>query len=200
MSNEDIKKAIEEIFDDNFISFHQGGNPNSIEFEEKDAKGKAKCKFKFKKDVIRVTAKKDTKPTISVLRNKKCADGAFIILHNDKISLHILEMKSQLTDEVFEKLLKQVEGMYFYLKAIIGLLDLPKPQDVKIYVSYTEDAVPEIPQPDSRTLIKNKVCVGEAPIEFQWRKGKVTLYGGETAHIIKGQRNAKGDCDFGTIN
>ncbi len=195
MSNEDIEKAIEAIFNKDFISLHQGEQPNRIKFEETKKGGEGICRFQSNHDIVRIKAK-DQAPIIWALKNKKCAEGAFVLLHGDDISLHILEMKSGLNRSEFQKVIEQFKGMYLSALAIIGLLNLPQPKKVMLYIVYKRD---KISQPDSRSLIANKPLIGKAPIESLWRKGKITLHG-ETANLIKGQRDAQGDYDFGLIS
>lgn len=173
--------------------------PNEkIKIEEKSESGKGCCYFTSDSPVIFIKAK-DRTPSIWSLSNNKRADGAFFVKRSDISSeLHIIEMKSTLNHNDFLYVINQWKGMYLVSLAVLGILRVSPPSEVKVYVAYKQLA---------GQLIFNKVLTGGGAAyegSREWITEKVELHHGITAKIVKGQRyqgfsEGNFDCDFGEV-
>lgn len=167
-------------------------------FEEKKRGGEGKAFFVSAAPCLIVKAN-DKAPMVWAFSNRKCAEGAFIKFDHDGCHLHILEMKSKLTQGEWAKVLNQLEGMYLTALAACRVLNIAEFQSVTCYIAFTEDAM----APDqSADMILMKTFVGEEnPVggDDEWSKNQVPLPFDVTAGLKKGLRNAQSNVDFGAV-
>lgn len=173
-------------------------NPNTqFSVVECKAGGEGKCFFISTNPVLFIKAK-DQAPVVWSLKNKKCAEAAFLVKdERGNIHLHIVEMKSSLNLGEFNKVLEQLKGMFLSAIAVLGILKLPEPETVTTYLAFKKDKISEI---DSAQPILLKLQVGGArmPGMNEWITGRINLEHGVLAPLVKGKRNPH-DFDFGTI-
>ncbi|WP_408913632.1 hypothetical protein [Brucella pseudogrignonensis] len=173
--------------------------PKSFSIEEKKAGGAGKAFFSSATPCLMIKAK-DQAPLVWAFKNKKCAEGAFLTFEDDGMcNLHILEMKSKLTQGEWAKVMLQLSGMYLSALATCRLLGIISFKSVTCYVAFKEDAMSPAKSAD---MIFLKSFVGaENPIggADEWQTGKMELPFSTPAAIRKGQRNASNDIDFGTV-
>lgn len=186
-------KSIGDIFDNNFIYVVP---PNEeILIEEKKEAGKGFCKFKSINESLVLKAK-DKAPLLWALRNKKCAEGAFLTRCEQGLTLHIVEMKSRLDIKEFSKVLDQFKGMYYSSLSVLALCDFDEIKEIKLYIAFKRDLMGSSPQP-----ILNKVLVGGEdilPIKKIWGSSQIPLKNGVNGILVKGVRAGE-DIDFGYV-
>lgn len=183
-----------DLFDKNIIHI---ASESKFEFIETKEGGEGICFFESNDKVLILKAHNNP-PLIWSLRNKKCAEGAFLVIRKDgTLELHILEMKSKLTHREFTKVLAQWSGMYLSALAILGIIQMKLPDKVFLYIAFKQDCVNQI---DSRDPIFLKSQVGGAslPGVEEWSSNQVSLHHNITAHIVKKQRDPV-NCNFGLI-
>lgn len=171
----------------------------SFYIEEKKAGGEGKAHFSSAAPCLMIRAK-DQAPLVWAFRNRQCAEGAFLSFDADgECRLHILEMKSKLTQGEWAKVMRQLSGMYLSALATCRLLGILEFKSVTCYVAFKEDAMSPAKSAD---MIFMKTFVGmENPIggADEWQNEKMELPFATTAEIRKGQRDASHHVDFGAI-
>lgn len=168
-----------------------------FEVIEKNAGGAGKCVFVSPTGAFFIKSK-DGKPPVWAVKNAKCAEASFLTTDGDGAGhLHIVEMKSKLTKNEFQKVIDQWRGMLLASLAILGIADKPRPNRITVYIAYTSE---NILSKDPAQPITFKIKVGGAlqPGIKEWKDEKVSLFSDVTASIVKGQR-ANGNVDFGMI-
>lgn len=187
------KKIVNELLNASYVSFVEG----KFFLEETVDLGKGRSFFNSTVPVLLMKSNHQG-PLIWALGNKKCAEGGFIVFNDNGLTLHLLEMKSQLRRRDWSRVKEQLMGMYLASIAVMHILQLDRPISVIVYVAYTED---KIQQRDERSYINNKMINPEQDIELQeWSQGKLHLPHGVIAEIRKGVRDSTGDIDFGWVN
>lgn len=164
---------------------------------EKNKGGAGNCFFMSSSGALFIKSK-DGKPTVWAVKNAKCAEASFLTTDASGTGhLHIVEMKSKLTKDEFQKVIDQWRGMLLASLAILGISDKPRPAKVTVYIAYNSE---EITAKDPAQLVTYKVKVGGDPQAGikEWKQEKVALFSDVTATIVKGQRTA-GDVNFGTV-
>ncbi|MCY1369321.1 hypothetical protein D9M69_563550 [compost metagenome] len=142
---------------------------------------------------------KDQAPMVWAFSNRQCAEGAFVTFDNDGCRLHILEMKSKLTQSEWAKVIRQLSGMYLTALAACRILGVNEFKSVVCYVAYKEDAMSPSKSADSifiKTFVGQRNPVGGSDT---WSTGSVKLPFGIDASIQKGQRDAHHNVDFGSV-
>lgn len=186
---------VNELFNKDFITVLDKPR-NKFYFEEVKTGGQGKCTFETKTLTIKIKAK-DQAPIVWALKNKKCAEGAFVkLLSNGETSLHILEMKSGLNSSEFSKVLEQFKGMYLSALSIISLLRIQEPKEIYVYIAYSTDKITN-PNLNPSNPAASKVGIG-SPERAIWNNGIVNLYYELKAKLVKGHR-LNGDFDFGVV-
>lgn len=181
------------LFDENFIKLIE---PNTqFVIEERKAEGLGKCFFKGSGPVLLIRAR-DQAPVLWCLKNRKCAEAAFLISTADGLThLHIVEIKSKLGLKEYKRVIEQWQGMYLSSLAVLTLANIDAPSSVTVYVAFTEEKL----QTDPSQLILSKPLVGGQPIlpKSSWNDGIIDLCNGVKANICKGLRTP--DYDFGSV-
>jgi hypothetical protein len=173
--------------------------PKGTIFSVKEVKsaGAGACNFTSESAVLFIKAK-DSAPIVWALKNRKCAEAAFLTIDDEgKCHLHIVEMKSSLSSGDFRKVIEQWRGMYLSALAVLGVIKMDHPVQVRAYIAFRNDRVAQI---DPTQLVLTKTLVGgeRMPALQEWATGKVDLYHGVSASIIKGLR-LPDDVDFGMV-
>ncbi|MBD8689341.1 MULTISPECIES: hypothetical protein [unclassified Rhizobium] len=192
----DCKISVKKHFLPEYLRFHE--TPTPFHFEEKKKGGEGKAFFS-PKDPCLIMKAKDKAPMIWSFSNRNCAEGAFITFEDDGCRLHILEMKSKLTQGEWAKVLRQLEGMYLTSLAVCRLLGIHDFKEVICYVAYTEDAMSANENAD---MIFMKTFVGvENPVggDDEWIVGRLGLPFDVIAKLKKGVRGADKNVDFGQV-
>jgi hypothetical protein len=173
-------------------------NPGAVfSVVELKNEGKGRCHFTSKKDVLFIKGH-NSNPIVWALRNKKCAEAAFVVKNDDSdFDLHIIEMKSGLSSGTFAHAIDQFKGMYLSSIAAISILRLPHPKRVFAYIAFKKDNILEKTSPSPVLL---KTTVGGCPPAglTEWNREEVNLDYGVKAKLVKGQRISD-DCDFGEV-
>lgn len=183
----------QDIFDNNFI--YVIPSEGDIIIEEKQEAGRGLCKFRSREEVLVIKAKNKA-PLIWALKNKKCAEGAFLTKNDAGLTLHIVEMKSRLDLKEFSKVVEQFKGMYYSSISVLALCDLNEITNVNLYVAFKRDLMNQLEQP-----IFNKILVGGGdilPIKKIWNTNQVPLTQRVVGNLVKGQRVGD-DVDFGYV-
>ncbi|MDO5356063.1 MAG: hypothetical protein Q4E77_01030 [Conchiformibius sp.] len=212
-----MRHLIDELLNQDYIYIEEikdGETKVQFYIEEKKPLGKGKSFFTSDTDVLIIRAK-DQAPIVWALKNKKCSEAAFLIQRDGKIELSLLEMKSNLRLQDWKSVLEQFKGMYLSSLAILSILKLTDPVNVKAYIAYKEDKVTEL-RDDQDPMIFNKLLIGENKelskeeksrryLKQLWLDEVVDLPHDLQAKLIKGQRisnlssNDEYNCDFGSI-
>ncbi|SOD69885.1 hypothetical protein SAMN02746062_01878 [Alysiella filiformis DSM 16848] len=191
-----------QLFNQDFVHIHQTSKGKFSIIEKKDG-GKGVCDFQSENDVLIIKAKDQNTPLWS-LKSKKCAEGAFVVLdkNHQSLSLHIIEMKSKLTYDEFEKVIQQLQGMYLMAFCVISILKLNIPKNIITYVTYKNETVQNKINQDLKRIPKKSIGIKD-PVLESWETEKIKLSHNNTAKLIKGIRiddgNGNFNCDFGMV-
>lgn len=190
------------LFNQDFIYIHQANKGRFSIVEKKDG-GKGICYFQSDNDVLIIKAKDQNTPLWS-LKNQKCAEGAFVLLdkNNQSLSLHIIEMKSKLTYDEFEKVIQQLQGMYLMAFCVMSILRLNIPTEIKTYIAYKNETVQDKINRNPKRIPKKSIGIKDLVLE-SWEKERIELSHSNTAKLIKMIRindgNGNFNCDFGMV-
>lgn len=192
---DEIKKLAAELFNKDYVSFVESP---SFEIVEKQSGGRGKCIFQAATNTLLIHMRENK---FWALKNQRCAEAAFVHFdENNAGTLYLLEMKSTLRQSEFEKVLQQFDGMYLSSLAVLSLLNLPKPENVKAIVAFSQN---KMDKPiDEKPLILNKQIIGQnqtimqeiSPELLYWQNEKVPLAYGQTADLIKQLRVCATNC------
>lgn len=170
-----------------------------VEVEEKSPQGKGTASFSLGSPAI-VLKSHNQPPLIWALSKKKCADGSFVTFKDNKAHLHIVELKSKLTQAAFAKATEQLEGMFLSALAASRLLHIESFETVDCYVAYSVDAMQPATTANPallKTLVGTKTVLGDG---LAWKNGEVRLPFGTIAKLHKTKRDENGNADFGEVN
>lgn len=166
--------------------------------EEKSAGGEGKAYFSTNDKCVVIKAG-SSGPLLWSLRNGKISEGSIITRDATGYHLHLLEMKSKLTQVEWARALKQFEGMHLTSLAVARLLGVLELASVTCYIAYKRDALAGNKSAD---LILMKTFVGMPnPIGGgdEWESERVELPFTGSASIRKAQRDTNADAHFGPI-
>lgn len=172
---------------------------SKVEVVEKSPKGKGTASFSLGSPAIVLKAHNQP-PLIWALSKKKCADGSFVTFRDDKAYLHLVEMKSKLTQSAFAKATEQLEGMFLAALAAARLLQIQSFETVDCYVAFSVDAMHPSATANPallKTLVGTKTVLGDG---LAWKNGEVKLPFGTIAKLHKSKRDENGNADFGTVH
>lgn len=183
-----------------YFSDHYAYVPSQPDFfiEEKSRGGEGKAYFRHDKDCIVLKSGKSG-PLLWSLKNGRIGEGAILTHEEDGFHLHLLEMKSRLTQGEWSKAVTQFEGMFLTSVAAIRLLGAIDLQSVTCYVAFRRDDVSNALSAD---MILMKTFVGMSnPFSGleNWENETVSLPFATTASLKKGLRDEAGDVNFGEI-
>lgn len=170
----------------------------NVEIVEKKAGGAGIARFLSEHGAIVIKAK-DQAPVVWALEVKKCAEAAIISFRDNECHLHLLEMKSKLTQGQLSTALIQLEGMFLSALAVARLLGIVSFATTTCYIAYKEDA---LNQHQSADMIFMKPFVGmNNPVGGyeDWEAETVDLPLATKAVLRKGQRDGNADIHFGPI-
>lgn len=191
-----------DYFNPHYIYEMEENTRFSIEEKNSQNNGQGKSYFQsLNKSIIIQT--KDNTEKIWCLKNKKCAEAAFITIDSaGNCTLNLVEMKSTLTQAEFSKVIAQFEGMYLVSIAIMSILKLGYPSKIKAFIAYKEERLSS-PYELSNPYSMNKQLVGKkSPMLDIWNSECFNLPHNVSATLIKGKRilnNNSYDYDFGLI-
>jgi hypothetical protein len=171
---------------------------SNFHFEEKNVAGAGKAVFSSSAPCVVMRATNQA-PLLWALDNRKCAEGAFVTFDDAGCRLHIVEMKSKLTQGTWAKVLLQFNGMYLSALATARILGIESFTSVTCYIAYTEDAMDPKKSPD---MIFIKPFVGAPnPVAraTEWEKEQCLLPLDQAATIRKAQRDVNKDANFGVV-
>lgn len=190
------------LFHQDFIRIHQSNQGQFFILEKKDG-GKGACYFQSDNDVLIIKAKDKNTP-LWALKNQKCAEGAFVVLdkNHQSLSLHIIEMKSKLTYDEFEKVIQQLQGMYLMAFCVMSILKLNIPKEIKTYIAYTDETVQNKIHQNPKRMPRKSIGIKD-PVLESWEMEEVKLSHNNTARLIKMIRTVgeadNFNCDFGMV-
>ncbi len=183
------------LADENFVKIIHPGD--AINFFETDPAGEGVTTFRAPGEALQLRVH-NKPPLVWALKNKKCADGAFLTYAEDtaEYTLHILEMKSKITADEISKVMEQFKGMYFSAISMMSVLRIPLPTHVRFYISYKQCALENSSPIMLKSLVGTKIKAG---VEA-WVRETVHLPFDIKGSLIKGIRADGKNCDFGTIH
>jgi hypothetical protein len=167
--------------------------------EEKTVGGEGKTFFSSASPCVVIRAK-PAGPLLWSLKNGKIGEGAVLTKDDDGYHLHILEMKSKLTQSEWAHALLQFQGMLLTSLATVRLLGVTEVTSVVCYIAYKQEAMSASKSAD---LVLLKTFVGiPNPVggEDEWSSEVAELPIVGPARIRKAQRDANNNADFGVIN
>lgn len=172
--------------------------PEAFHLEELSTSGAGQAYFSAPGGCIVLKAGR-AGPLLWSLKNRKIAEGAILTEDTSGYHLHLLEMKSKLTQGEWAKAILQFEGMHLAALAAIRLLGVSEVTSVTCYIAYKDDAMSAS---ESADLILMKTFVGKPnPIGGvdSWTTESLELPLNGAAKIVKGQRDVNNNVDFGQI-
>lgn len=190
------------LLDSSYISRIDPNTEFSIEEKNAQGNGQGKSIFKSHNEILLIKTR-DNVTKIWCLANRKCAEAAFIVFESDNtLTLNVVEMKSKLTKSEFEKVISQFEGMYLSSIAVMAILKLGYPHQVRTFIAYKEEHLSQ-PYNGDKPYSSNKTLIGrkDAILDI-WKNEKIKLPHDVLANLVKGQRtenNGSHDYDFGFI-
>lgn len=160
--------------------------------KEASGSGKGTITFQVSSAFLAFQAVDDRPPT-RWIKEKKCADGAFILFGDDETHLHIVEMKSGLRLKDWQHVRLQFKGMLLNAYAIKGLIDLDGYSKVTCYIAYSRDLLSPA-TPTTPVLRKFQLGTNKPLADIgDWLSGTIQLEKNITADIIKIKRDANGN-------
>ena len=174
------------------------GPGDDIEIIEKQVGGAGVARFRSESGAIVIKAK-DKAPVVWALEVKKCAEAAIISFRDGECHLHLLEMKSKLTQGQLSHALIQLEGMFLSALAVARLIGIMTFASTTCYIAYKEDA---LNPSESADMIFMKSFVGmNNPLGGyeDWEAETLDLPLSTKAVLKKGQRDAEANIHFGEI-
>lgn len=184
-----------DLLDNSFVYEIPAGKTFSV--KETKEPGVGSCYFVSDCQTLFIKAK-DQAPVVWSLKNKKCAEAAFLTISPEgEAELHIVEMKSKLSRSDFLKVIEQWRGMYLSALAVLGVLKAPYPSKITVYVAYKSDKVVDV-NASQPIMLKPRVGGALPAGVSEWRNNRVNLHHGVHANIVKGERSPD-DYDFGRI-
>ncbi|UXT49616.1 hypothetical protein FY136_10345 [Agrobacterium tumefaciens] len=163
--------------------------------EEKDEGGQGKAFFSSENAciIIRTNPKP---PLLWALQNRKCADGAFVTFNEEGYHLHLVELKSRLTQAEWSHVLLQFEGMYLTSLAACRLMNINSIQSVNCYIAFKRDKM--APAESASPILLKQLVGKDNPLNghTSWVNAKVSLPFKTVAVLHKGQRDTDGNADF----
>jgi len=167
--------------------------------EEKRAGGEGKTFFASARPCIVIKAG-STGPLLWSLKNGKISEGAILTQDESGYHLHILEMKSKLTQGEWAKVMLQFEGMHLTSMAVTRLLGVTEIKTVTCYITFKQNAMDASKSAD---MILMKTFVGMPNIIGSgdaWESETIELPLTGIAGIKKASRDSDNNADFGFIN
>jgi hypothetical protein len=193
---DEVKRRAKEHFLSEYVSIIESGEP--IFFEEKRDGGEGKATFQSNKPCVRMKAK-DQSPLLWAFSNRKCAEGALLTISNDECHLHIVELKSKLSQAEWSKARDQLSGMYLTALATCRVLGISEFNSVICYIGYKQNAMSPENSADPvliKTFVGTRNPIGK---NDEWEAEKMQLPLNAEATIIKAQRDCDQNVDFGGI-
>lgn len=133
---------------------------------------------------------RDNRVPLRWCRNRSCADAAIVVSHDDGPILHVVELKSKVTNKEWLKAKKQFEGMALNYMALAGVVEGGVPSKAVFHISYESEIVADSETSDP-ILLKMSVGSGEVLGEIDdWVSEKVDVLHWQNAELRKIQRGA----------
>jgi len=171
---------------------------NTLEFSEKNKSGAGSAIFQISGTGI-VIKSHNNPPLVWSLKIRNCADGAFITFADDEAHLHLVELKSGLSQKDWAHAIEQFRGMYFSSIAAGKLLGIEEFSTIRCYISYKtlKMATLETISPVLiKTLVGKRTPLGG---QNEWEKEVIEFPLGHAANLVKSQRDDSGNSDFGQV-
>jgi len=166
--------------------------------EEKSPAGRGRALFSTKSPVFVIKAK-DQAPVVWALKNRRCAEAAMISIDGEDCHLHLLEMKSKLTQGEWAKALQQFEGMLLSALAVARILGIENINETTCHIGFKEELVSNSKSADPifiKGFVGKENPVGGA---VDWAVGNIELPFSMMANINKCLRDDNNDADCGRI-
>lgn len=177
---------------------HFAPDHSNFYLEETSPEGAGKTFFSANGPCILIHARPPG-PLLWSLRNRKISEGSILTKDEHGYHLHILEMKSKLTQAEWAKVILQFEGMLLTTLAVVRILGVNHFASVTCYIAYKQAAMSSSQTAD---MIFLKTFVGKPnPVsgDSAWTSEKLELPITGTASIRKAQRDEANDAHFGLI-
>lgn len=177
---------------------HLAEDHSNFYLEEKSPDGAGKTYFTTDAPCIVINARPPG-PLLWSLKNRKISEGSILTKDEHGYHLHILEMKSKLTQSEWTKVILQFEGMLLTSLAVVRILGVKEVASVTCYISYKQSMMSSSKAAD---LIFLKTFVGMPnPVsgDSAWTSEKLDLPITGVASIRKAQRDEANDAYFGNI-
>jgi hypothetical protein len=177
---------------------HFAEDHSNFFLEEKSPEGAGKTYFATNDPCIVINARPPG-PLLWSLKNRKISEGSILTRDENGYHLHILEMKSKLTQTEWAKAVLQFEGMLLTTLAVVRLLGVHEVASVTCYIAYKQAAMGS---GQSADMIFLKTFVGMPnPVSgaSAWTSEKLELPITGTASIRKAQRDEANNAHFGNI-
>lgn len=133
----------------------------------------------------------DNHTHLKYLKQRQHGEAIIIELDDDyrAVRLHIIEMKSRLTEKKWKEVLQKFEGALYDSLAVMGLLGLEWPEAVVFHVAYTQDGLTTTPSPSIAKAIPNPL----SPELRQWHYNAVNISWLEKAPLSRILRDENGN-------
>jgi hypothetical protein len=180
-------------FNGNYV-YHASGE---IEIVETSPSGAGSAVFVTEQSAVVIKTGKNG-PHVWSLRQRKCADGAFLVFDDEDTRLHLVELKSKLSLKDWAHALHQFEGMYLTALAVLRLLKIDHISAVTCYIAFTAENVstPSASPVLLKTLVGSSRTLGGRE---EWEKELIHLPYATVANVVKGQRPVGGSINFGPV-
>ncbi|MBX7531880.1 hypothetical protein K3165_02945 [Qipengyuania sp. 1XM1-15A] len=135
---------------------------------------------------------RDNRVSLRWCKSRNCADAAIVVSHDDRPTLHVVELKSKLTNKEWVKTKKQFEGMALNYMAMAGVVEGVVPDRAVFHVSFESEVVAE-PETSDPVLLKMSVGSGQVLGGIDdWINEKIDILswqGAELRKIPRGEDN-----------
>lgn len=131
---------------------------------------------------------RDNRVSLRWCKSRNCADAALVVCHEEMPELHVVELKSKLTNKEWVKAKKQFEGMALNYMAMAGVVEGRVPTRAVFHISFGSEVVSE-PETSDPVLLKMAVGSGEMLGGIDdWMNERVDILNWPNAELRKIER------------
>lgn len=152
----------------------------SIDVIELDANAPGSVSFTVNSPALQICAHNPGVFCVKWFQEDKSADGMFITFEADGAHLHVVELKTTMTESKWDRVKRQFDGSRLHAFAFQGISGIEDFVSITVYAAFLNNKM--------RAPILNKPgAVGGTRLDraVEWMEGRVTLITGETARLVK---------------
>lgn len=182
-------RELRKYLDPNYIAF---GSASDVEIVETAKEGAGTVTLQVAGEFLHIKARAGQHQIIW-LENTSCADGSVIVVHGDKVCIHLIELKSNIGGKAWKKARLQFEGMLLNSLALLGCAGVVQAFEVKCHLAYKSQGQ------DASPIFEKIMPELQMPTTgFEgWKNRSINLPFGIAAEFVKHERDGAGNVHLG---